>query len=154
MTFFLPASALTTAASGNGRKTLMWIEPTLAFSRCAQVIDRRLDVLRRRAERHEHGVRVLALVLADEAVVAAGQRREVLVGRLEEVENRLDEVVAACDHALHVVLLVLHRAQQDGIGEVDHLRHAAARRAEELPLALGRTLDDVLGRAEVLANQL
>ena len=33
MTFFFPASALTTAASGNGRKTLMWIEPTLAFSR-------------------------------------------------------------------------------------------------------------------------
>ena len=82
-------------------------------------------------------------MLGDEAVVAAGQRREILVGRFEEVENRLDEVVAAGHHALHVVLLVLHRAQQDGIGEVDHLRHAPARRAEEFPLTLGRALDDV-----------
>ena len=31
MTFFLPASALMTAASGKGRMTLMWMEPTLAL---------------------------------------------------------------------------------------------------------------------------
>ena len=30
MTLFLPASASTTARSGNGRMTLRWMEPTLA----------------------------------------------------------------------------------------------------------------------------
>ena len=34
------------------------------------------------------------------------------------------------------------------------LRHAAARRTEEHALARGRAVDDVVGRAEVLANQL
>ena len=64
------------------------------------------------------------------------------------------KLFAPGDDALHVVLLVLHRAQQHGVRQVDHLRHAAARRTEEHALALGRTVDDVFGRAEVLANQL
>ena len=90
----------------------------------------------------------------DETVVAAGQLAELLVRLLEELQNRLGEVVAAGDDALHVVLLVLHRAEQHRVRQVDHLRHAAALRAEELALARGRAVDDVVGRAEVLANQL
>jgi hypothetical protein len=35
ITFFLPRSALMTAASGNGRMTLIWIEPTFAL-RCSR----------------------------------------------------------------------------------------------------------------------
>ena len=154
MTFFFPASASTTAASGNGRKTLIWIEPTFAPRARAQVVDRGLDVLGRRAERHEHRVGVLGLVLADQPVVTAGQLAEILVRRLEEIEDRLDEVVAARDDALHVVLLVLHGAEEDGVREVDHLRHAAALGPEEHALALGGAVDDVVGGAEVLANQL
>ena len=34
MTFFLPASASTTARSGKGRKTFRWIDPTLAPRVC------------------------------------------------------------------------------------------------------------------------
>ena len=92
--------------------------------------------------------------MADQAVVAPGQLGEVAIGVLEEIEDRLDEVVPAGDDALHVVLLVLHRAQQNRIGQVDHLRHAAAFQAEEDALALGWTIDDVFRRPEVLANQL
>ena len=51
------------AASGNGRKTFEWIEPTFAPRVLAQVVDRRLDVLRRRSQRHEHRVGVVGLVL-------------------------------------------------------------------------------------------
>ena len=43
----------------------------------AHVVDRRLDVLRGRSQRHEHRVRIVGLVLADQAVVAAGQLAEV-----------------------------------------------------------------------------
>ena len=95
MTFFLPASALTIAASGNGRKTFGWIEPTFAPRCLAQVVDGRLDVFRGRTERYEHGVRIVGLVLADQAVVAARQLAEVFVGLFEEVQNRLGEIVRA-----------------------------------------------------------
>ena len=78
----------------------------------------------------------------------AGELAEVAPGRFEEIEDRLDEVVAARDDALHVVLLVLHGPKEHGIGEIDHLRHAAALRTEQHPLAFGRTLDDVVGRTE------
>ncbi len=120
----------------------------------AHVVDRRFDVLGRRSERHEHRVRIVGLVLGNQAVVAAGQLGEVAIRILEEIENRLDEVVPPGDDALHVVLLVLNRPEQNRIRQVDHLRHAAARRTEEDALALGRTVDDVFRRPEVLANQL
>jgi hypothetical protein len=119
----------------------------------AQVIDRGLDVLGRRSQRHEDGVRVAGLVLAHQAVVPSRQRREVAIRVVEEVEDRLDEVVPARHHALHVVLLVLHRTEEHRVGEVDHLRHATARRAEQDALALGGTFDDVLRGAEVLADE-
>ena len=128
--------------------------PDFRAPRLAQVVDRGFDVFRGGAERHEDRVGILGLVLADEAVVPARQLAEILPGRLEEVEDRLDEVVAPGDDALHVVLLVLHGTEKHGIGQIDHLRHAAARRAEQLALALGRAVDDVVGRAEVLADQL
>ncbi len=122
-------------------------------ARLAQVVDRRFDVFRGRAERHEHRIRIFGLVLADEAVVTARQLSEVLPGRLEEIENRLDEVVAPRHDALHVVLLVLHRTKEHGIGEIDHFRHAATLRTKQHALAFGRTLDDVVGSPEILANE-
>ncbi len=94
------------------------------------------------------------LVLGDQPVVAAGQVAEVLVSRFEEVENRLGKVVAPGHHALHVVFLVLHRPQQDRVGQVHHLGNAPARGSKEHALRFGRALDDVIGRAEVFADQL
>ncbi len=120
----------------------------------AQVVDCGLDVLRGRAERDEDGVGVVGLVLGDEAVAAAGELAKVLVGFFKELENRLGKVVAPRDDALHVVFLVLHRAEQDGVGEVHHLGNAAARGSEENALRFGGAVDDVIGRAEVFADQL
>ena len=51
------------------------------------------------------------------------------------------------------MLLVLHGAQEDGVGQVDHLRHAAALRAEENPLTFRRAVDDVFRRAEIFADE-
>jgi hypothetical protein len=52
------------------------------------------------------------------------------------------------------VFLVLHRAEQDGVGEVHHLGNAAAGGSKQNALRLGGAVDDVVGRAEVLADQL
>ena len=154
MTFFLPLSAATMAASGKGRITLTWMEPTLAFARLAQVVDRGLDVFRGRAERDEDRVGIVGLVFGDQAVVAAGELAEVLVRSFEELQNRLGKVVAPRHDALHVVFLVLHRPEQDGVGQVHHLGNAAARGSKQNALRLGGAVDDVVGRAEVLADQL
>ena len=64
MTFFLPLSASTMAASGKGRITLTWMEPTLTPARLAQVVDGGFNVFGGRAERDEDGVGVVGLVLA------------------------------------------------------------------------------------------
>ena len=86
--------------------------------------------------------------------MAAGQLAEILVGVFKELQNRLGEVVAARDDALHVVFLVLHRAKQDGVGQVHHLGNAAAGGSKQNALRFGRAVDDVFGRAEVFADQL
>ena len=119
----------------------------------AQVVDGGFDVLGSRAERDEDGVGVVGLVLGQEAVVAAGEIAEVLVGVFQELKNRLGEVVAPGDDALHVVLLILHRAKQDGVGQVHHLGDAAPRGAEEDALCFRGAVNDVFGRAEILADQ-
>ena len=124
------------------------------LARFPQIIDRGLDVLGCRSKRNKHGVRVGSFVLADQPVAAAGELGELLVGLFKKLQNRLGKVVAPRDHALHVVFLVLHRAEQDGIGQIHHLGHAAARGAEENALRLGGAVDDVVGRAEILADQL
>ena len=94
------------------------------------------------------------LYFDDEAVVAAGELAEVLVGVFKELENRLGKVVAARHDALHVVFLVLHRTKQDRVGQVHHLGNAAARRSKQHALRFRRAVDDVIGRAEVFADQL
>ena len=126
----------------------------LHTARGAQVVDGSLDILRGRAERDEHRIGVVGLVAGDQAVGAASQLAELLVGVLKELKDGLGEVVAPRHHAVHVVFLVLHRPQQNGIGEVDHLGHAAAGGSKQHALRLGGTLNDVLGSAEILADQL
>ena len=128
--------------------------PHLGAAGLPQVVDGRFAVLGGGSERYEHRVRIVGLVLGDQAVVAPRQAAEFLVSVLEEGENRLDEVVAPGHDALHVVLLVLHRPEEHWIRQVDHLRHAAARRAEQRALRLGRSLDDVLRRTEELPEKV
>ena len=154
MTFFLPLSAAMMAASGKGRITLTWMEPTLGAAGLAQVIDGGLDVFSRGAERDEDRLGIFGLVLGDEAVVAAGQLGKVFVGGFEELQDGLGEVVAPRNHAVHVVFLILHRAEEDGIGQVHHLGNAAAGGSKEGALRRGGAVDDVVGRAEILADQL
>jgi hypothetical protein len=52
------------------------------------------------------------------------------------------------------VFLILHRAEQDGVGQVHHLGDAAAGGSKEDALGFGGAVDDVFGRAEVLADQV
>ena len=89
-----------------------------------------------------------------QAVAAAGQLRELLAALLDEAKDRLVEIVAPGHHAVHVVLLVLHRAKQHRVFQIHHLRHPPARRPEQLALRLGGAVDRVVRRPEVLAQQL
>ena len=94
------------------------------------------------------------LYLRDQAVVTPRQLSEILVSLFQELQNRFGKVIAARHHALHVVLLVLDGAKQHRIGEIDHRRHAPALRAKQNALALGRTIDDVIRRAQIFPEQL
>jgi len=120
----------------------------------AEVVDGGFDVLRRRAERQEDRVGIFGAVLAEHAVASSRERGKLVVGLFEEAEDGLVEVVAACDHAVRVVLLVLHGAHQDRVLEVDDLRDATARRPKELALRLGGAVDHVRRAAQVLADEL
>jgi hypothetical protein len=125
----------------------------LGVALVTQVIAGFLDVFRGATERDEDRVRVVALVLGKHAILAAGQFAEFLVGLLDELEDRFVEVVAAGDHAVHVVLLVLHGAEQQRILQVHHFRHPAAFRAEQFALGRCRAVDHFVRGAEVLAQQ-
>jgi hypothetical protein len=119
----------------------------------AQVVHCGLDVFSSRAERDEDGFGVVSLVFGDETVAAAGQLGKLRIGFFEELQNWLGKVVAPRHHALHVVFLILYWSEQDGVGQVHHLGHATASGAKEGALRLGGTVDDVVGRAEILADQ-
>ena len=66
----------------------------------------------------------------------------------------LTEVVPPGHHAVHVMLLILHRAKQRRVLQVHHLRYATAGGAEQFALRRGGAGDEVIGSAEVLAQQL
>ena len=118
-----------------------------------QIVNGRLDIFSRRAERHKYRVRVLRLIFSDQAIVAAGQFSEIFVGLFQELQNRLREIIAARHDALHVVFLILHGTEEHGVRQVDHARHAPALRAKQNALAFGRTIDHVVRRAQIFAHQ-
>ena len=82
----------------------------LGIALITQIVAGGLDVFRRAAKRDEHRVGVAGLVLVQQPVTAAGELRELLAALLDEAKDRLVEIVAPGHHAVHVVLLVLHRA--------------------------------------------
>jgi len=149
----LPGERLDDGGLGEGTDHVEVNRSDRRAARPAQVVDPGFDVLGGRSERDEHRVGVGGLVLGDEAVGAARQLRERFVRLDERLEDRLGEMIAPRDDALHVVLLVLHGTEEHRVGEIDHARHAPARRPEQRPLALGGALDDVVGRSEIFANE-
>ncbi len=66
----------------------------------------------------------------------------------------IEEVRPLRGHALHVGVLVLHRTGQNGVVDIPQLGDAAALVAIDDLLRRGRRIDDVLGPAEVLGDQL
>ena len=84
----------------------------------------------------------------------SGEFTELGICVSKEAENRLVEVVAACDDAVHVVLLVLYRTEQHRVLEIDHRRHPTPGRTKEQTLRLGGRFDRVIGRTEELPQQL
>jgi hypothetical protein len=102
--------------------------------------------------RNEDRISVLGLVFLNEPVVASGEPAELGHGLPDHAEDGFVEIVPAGDDAVHVVLLVLHGPEQDRVLQIHHLRHAAAGRAEKFALRGSRTIDDVVGGAEVLAE--
>ncbi|MDZ4802674.1 MAG: hypothetical protein SGI92_31315, partial [Bryobacteraceae bacterium] len=120
----------------------------------AQVVDSGFNILRGRPQRHEDRVGIVGPVLADQTVVTACELSEVLVSLFQELQYGLGEVVPPRHNALHIVLLVLDRAQKHRVCQVDHGGNPAAFLAEEYPLALGGAVNHVVGCAQILANQL
>ena len=115
----------------------------------AQIIAGFLDVFRGTTERDKHGVGVIAFILVDEAVVATGQFAEFLVGVFEKTENRFIEIIAPRHHAVHVVFLVLHRAEKQRIFQIHHHWHATPMAAEKFALGFGGAFDPIFRCAEI-----
>ena len=107
---FLAAQRLDDRRLGEGAYDVDVDRSHLGIALIAQIVAGGLDVLRRAAKRDEHRVGVVGLVLVQQPVTAAGELRELLAALLDEAKDRLVEIVAPGHHAVHVVLLVLHRA--------------------------------------------
>ena len=150
----LAAKRLNDRGFGEGADDVDVDGADLGIALLAQPVAGFLDVLCRTSERDEDRVCVLAFVFRDETVAAAGELTEFPVGVGEEPEDGLVEVVPAGDHTIHVVLLILNRAEQNRMLQVHHLRQAAAGRTEELLLCRCGAVDSVVGRAEEVAQQL
>ena len=127
--------------------------PDLGVPTFAHVVDGRLDVFGRRTQGEKDRVGILGLVLGDQTVVTTGEPAELFVGFFQKLQDRFGEVVAAGDHSLHVVLLILHRTKEHWIGQINHARDAATLGTEQEPLAFGRAVDDVFRRSEEFSNQ-
>ena len=107
---FLASQRLDDRRLGEGAYDVDVDRSHLGIALIAQIVAGGLDVLRRAAKRDEHRVGVAGLVLVQQPVTAAGELRELLAALLDEAKDRLVEIVAPGHHAVHVVLLVLHRA--------------------------------------------
>ena len=86
--------------------------------------------------------------------MTSGEPAELGVGVLKKFQDGLVEIIAACDHAVHVVFLVLDRAEQERIFQVHHFRHAPAMRAKEFALGGRGAVNFVIGSAKEFAEQI
>src|ERR1043166_3767514 len=68
----------------------------------AEIIAGGIDVFGGATERDEDGIGILGFVFGDEAVIAASEAAEFVIGVLEELEDGLVEIVAASDDTVHM----------------------------------------------------
>src|SRR5436190_16991557 len=87
-------------------------------------------------------------------VMASGEAAEFFVNLFEEAKDRLIEIIASRYHAVHVVLLVLHRAEENWILEVHHFRHAAPLGAEQLALGRSWAVNELVRSPEKFTQQV
>ena len=87
----------------------------LGVALLAEIVAGGLDVFRGAAEGNENGIGVVGFELGNKTVVAAGKLTELGVALLEEAEDGFIEIIPAGDHAVHVVLLVLHRPEENRV---------------------------------------
>ena len=120
----------------------------------AQIIAGTLHIFRRATERHKYSVRILCAIFRNEPVTPAGELGKLLVALLKHAEDGLAEIIAACNAAVHMMLLILHRPEQDGIFQIHHLRHAPTRGAKEFALGGSGAIDNLIGRAQIFTQQI
>ncbi len=86
--------------------------------------------------------------------MAACELAPFVIGFLEELVDRLDKAVSPGRHAIHVMFLVLDRANEGRTLEVNDPGNSAARRSEERLLRFRWTLYNVIGTAKILAQEV
>ena len=118
-----------------------------------QVIDDRFNVLSSGAHHYEYGIRLFTVVFGDKSVMPSGQPAVFFIGLFQERQDVFGKIVAPSRYAVHVVFLILHRTQHHGMLQVDHSRHTPACGAKQDTLGFGRTFDNVIGAAQVFADQ-
>ncbi len=96
---------------------------------------------------------VVGAVGHDPVVSPTRQFAEVVEGLVRDGLHVVEEIRPLRRHALHVGILVLHRARQNGVVHVPQLGDAAAFFAVDDLLRRRRRVDNILGPAEVFGNQ-
>ncbi len=120
----------------------------------AQPVGDRLGGRDQAALAEDQVIGVVSTVGHDPFVSAPGELVELFEGLVRQRLDVVEEVRPLRGHALHVGILVLHRAGQHGIVHRPQFRDAAALVAVDDPLRRSRGVDDVVGTAEVLGDQL
>ena len=126
----------------------------LGIALFAQVIAGSLHVFSRTTERHKHGVRIFGAVFLNQAVAAASELGKLLIALLQRTENMLIEIVPARYGSVHMMLLILHRAEQYRVFQVHHLRYTPALRSEEFALRLSGAINLIIRCSKIFAQQI
>ena len=119
-----------------------------------QIITGSLHVFRRTPERHKHGFRIFCTVFLDQAVAPTGELGKFIIALLQRAEDVLTEIIPARDGSVHMMLLILHRAEQHRVFQVHHLRHTTALRPKEFALRFGRAINLIIRGPQVFAQQI
>ncbi len=119
----------------------------------AQIIDNRFGGAHERTHAEDQVFGVVGFVAHDAGVFAAGQFGEFGHALVGEVADVFEEIGTLRGDGLHVGVLVLHAAGDDGVVHVPEQRHAAAFGAVHHALGGRGAVDHVLGMAEVFLDQ-
>src|SRR5262249_39649991 len=120
----------------------------------AQIIASGFDVVRGAAERDEHGIGIVGLVFVNQTVITSSQVAKLFISLFKNRKNVLVEIIAARHHTVHVMLLILHGAQQNRVLQVHHFRHATPLGAEQFTLRWRGTFNHIISAAKIFTEQL